>query len=617
MIGGGPSGAFFALHAQREAKRTGRAVDIRIIERKRDTGSDEGFSPLVCRDGCNYCAGGLSPVLTRSLENIGISIPDEIISGRIKTLTVNGHWKNIELQVPQGSRMYSVFRGSRPRGRDNKYINFDSFLLDRALQAGVEIINAGVYDIRYDKDGRPEVFFRSSRGGVTTKDSITADFLVIAAGVNQVPGGDSRRFPLLNPIRNLIPQFRPPLTRKALICEVELDSDTEAYLDGDIYFIQYASKELKIEMSSLLPKKKHATIVLLGRSVDRSGPADIPFIIKSYLELPQIKRIMPRGLDNLPVCICSPNMTVGLARMPYGDRVAVIGDLAVSRLYKDGIYSSFIMAESLAAALFQRGLDRSSLRKGYLPIIRKIRADNSFGAAIFFLNRFFFSNPTLSRILYQAVLSERKKRYYRKRKLEKILWAIASGEGSYARTFASMFQPATVASILVGGLMVTFRNFLTEKFFGLNWKGLSRFPTGIHREDLDAKRAEFLQFTGETFERKPQFESMYSIKIRSGAGKIFKSLGTFGDVDRQYFDPRFVRVSRISGERNEKGAVLQYQLPFRFLNFNIVLERVSKNRHLVYRIRDGFGRGGILVFNIESKGERKSILSIYVAFDFD
>ncbi|MCJ7679511.1 MAG: hypothetical protein MUP70_02200, partial [Candidatus Aminicenantes bacterium] len=607
VIGGGPAGAFFALHARRQSLHSGRAIDIRIIEQKRDADCDDSFSPLVCRDGCNYCAGGLSPALTRSLEKIGISIPDEIISGRIRTLTVNGHWKNIELRVPQGSRMFSVFRGSRPKGRDNQYSNFDSFLLDKAQQAGADIINARVFDIRYDRDGRPEVFFKRSRAGETTKNSITADFLVIAAGVNQVPGGDSRRFPLLDPIHRLIPKYRPPRTRRALICEVELDSETEAFLEGEIYFVQYASKELKIEMSSLLPKKKHATIVLLGRSVDRSRPADIPSIIESYLELPQIKRIMPRGLDKLPVCICSPNMTVGLARMPYGDRVAVIGDLAVSRLYKDGILSSFIMAESLAETLFQRGSDRRSLRQSYRPVVRKIRADNSFGAAIFFLNRIFFSNPTLSRILYQSVLSERKKRYYRKRKLEKILWAIASGEGSYARTFASMFQPATVASILVGGLLVTFRNFLTEKVFGLNWAGLSRFPTGIHREDLDDKRAKFLQFTGETFEGKPQFESMYSIKIRSGAGEIFKSLGTFGDADRQYFNPRFVRVSHISGERNEKGAVLQYQLPFRFLNFNIVLERVSKNRHLVYRIRDGFGRGGILVFNIESKGERKSI----------
>ena len=595
----------------------GRAVDIRIIERKRDKGPDNGFSPLICRDGCNYCAGGLSPALTRSLENIGISIPDEIISGRIETLTVNGHWKNIELRVPQGSRMFSVFRGSRPRGRDNQYINFDSFLLDRAVQAGAEIINAAVFDIRYDGDGRPDVFFRSFQGGVTTKGSIKADFLVIAAGVNQVPGGDPRQIPLLAPIRRLIPRFRPPRTRKALICEVELDRDTEAFLEGNIYFIQYASKELKIEMSSLLPKKKHATIVLLGKSIDGSEPADIPSIIKSYLELPQIKRIVPRGVDNLPVCICSPNMTVGLARKPCGDRVAVIGDLAVSRLYKDGIFSSFLMAESLAAALFQRGSDGRSLRKGYLPVIRKIRADNSFGAAIFFLNRIIFSNPTLSRILYQAVLSERKKRYYRKRKLEKILWAIASGEGSYTRTFASMFQPVTVASILVGGLLVTFRNFLTEKFFGLNWMGLSRFPTGIHREDLDNKRAEFLQFTGGAFERKPQFESMYSIKIRSDAADIFNGLGTFGDADRRYFKPRFVNVNRISGVGNEAGSVLQYKLPFRFMNFQLVLEKVKKNRYLVYRIRDGFGRGGILVFNIEAKGERTSILSIYVAFDFD
>ena len=65
-------------------------------------------------------------------------------------------------------------------------------------------------------------------------------------------------------------------------------------------------------------------------------------------------------------------MTVGAARRPYGQRVAVIGDMAVARLYKDGILSAWLTASALADCIFDLGVDRQSLRHGYWPAVRRI-----------------------------------------------------------------------------------------------------------------------------------------------------------------------------------------------------------------------------------------------------
>ncbi len=48
----------------------------------------------------------------------------------------------------------------------------------------------------------------------------------------------------------------------------------------------------------------------------------------------------------------------------------------------------------------------------------------------------------------------------------------------------------------------------------------------------------------------------------------------------------------------------------------MVLERVVAGRELLYRIADGFGRGGIFSFDIRPLKQDVNLLSIYVGFDF-
>jgi len=614
VVGGGPAGSFFAIRALRRARELGRKLDLTIMERKTEVCfyRPEAFCSW---EGCNYCAGGVSPRLADVLEENGIGLPEEIVEGRATEVTVHGDWKSIELPVPEGREMFSVFRGSRPRQRPHRYTNFDALLLHRAEEEGARVVTADVRDIRRSAAGRPVVGYRLATEG--TSREIEADLVAFAPGINRTPGMDPASDPLFGALARMMPGLSPPKVRKAVICEMQAQEDLLRTMEGEVHFAQYGSKELSIEMSSLIPKGEWITVVLLGKSIDRADASQSLRIAESFVELPHIRRVLPRTAELRTACVCHPSMAVGAARHPFGDRIALVGDMAVSRLYKDGLFSAYVTGSALADCVLTEGIDRASLEACYWPVVRGFHVDNRFGRAVFLLSRAVFSRPALSRVLYQAVLTERKTKPERERPLADVLWGIASGDESYRHIFKAMFRPAVVGSILTGGLLVTGRNYATERVFGLDWGGIGRYPTGVATERVEAKRREIAAVTGVAApERPPQVEKMYSIRIRAGAAAILRQLGRFGDPDRRYFTPRFIRVHRTAGEPNEPGSTIRYDVTPSWLSFGVVLEKVVPGRYLLYRVVAGFARGGTLAFDVDRLRAGVSLLTIYVAFDF-
>jgi NADPH-dependent 2,4-dienoyl-CoA reductase/sulfur reductase-like enzyme len=51
VVGGGPAGAFFAIHFLRLAKLRGLAADLVIIEKKGEAGPGEALPHFSCREG--------------------------------------------------------------------------------------------------------------------------------------------------------------------------------------------------------------------------------------------------------------------------------------------------------------------------------------------------------------------------------------------------------------------------------------------------------------------------------------------------------------------------------------------------------------------------------------
>ncbi|HEY3414960.1 MAG TPA: hypothetical protein VGM51_18150 [Armatimonadota bacterium] len=616
VVGGGPGGAFFAMEALRLARERGHRIRVIILEQKRQV-LDGTFS-LASREGCGYCAGGVSPRLADALEADGLRIPEEIIQSHIESLTIQGNWKHIELAVPPGRRVFAVYRGSRPYTRIGRYNNFDSFLLASAISAGAEVVTAEVSGLGYSDRARPVVSYTDGSAPQRGTQKMEADFVVIACGVNQRAGMSVEDSTLTKSLTAMIPEFRPPRVRRTLICELRGSERELRNLRGEMYFVEYGSRRIRIEMSSLVLKEEgFVTLALLGDSIDRADKSEGVSIIEGFLALPHVKRLLPHGTRLEISCACWPNMTIGAARHPFGERVAIVGDMAAARLYKDGILSAHTMANALAHSVIEQGVDAESLRRSYWPVVRSVKRDNHCGRTVFMMNRIAFSRPTLSRILYQAVLTERRTTDADHRLLEQLLWKIASGDDTYERILLQMARPATMASLLVGGVLVTFRNYLTEVLFGLHWGEIGRFPTGVYREVVDAKRKEYRGALDLGILSAPlEFERMYSIQIKAPRESILCQLGKFGEEDMEYFRPRIVRVHKISGYANEVGKMIRYSTPIRGLGFTIRLESLKDGKYLVYRVMDGFGKGGVLIFDVDEVREDVHLLSIYVAYNF-
>ncbi len=617
VIGGGPAGSFFSIHLLRRAQELNRRVKVIVFERRRRGSDQTGGGFVEGWRGCSYCAGGLSPKLNDVLTSLGLKLPAEMIQSRVGTIIVQGYWKNIELEVPPGREILSVFRGVRPVRRPDRQHSFDSCLLECALKEGAELVAGEAFDAERSPGGKPVILYRTD--GAEKK--LEVDFAVFAAGVNEGAETCHAGSSLLPALKRLAPLYRPPRLRPALIFELEAAPGVATYLEGQLHFVEYGSAALRLEMCSLLPKRGFITVVLVGPSVDASsGAADNVRIINEFLHLPHIRKLVPPSMQLRRACVCNPQLVVGSASSPFADRVAAVGDMVTSRLYKDGILSAHYTAKALAETLLVRGMDRHSLVKGYAPAIQSFRRDNRFAALVFLLHRIVFSSSVLSRILYQAVITERKRSAAPRRRLERILWKIASGDDRYEITFLEMLHPETLWLILSGGLFITLRNYFTELFFNLSWDGFGRFTTGVAKEQLEAKRAAFRQDLGAHGMAAPdglEFERMYTIKVRAPRASVVHQLSRFGENDRGYFHPRWVQVRRTEGLPNQVGCVIRYRIFCRWFSFGLRVEQKVREQLLVYRVLDGFARGGILLFEVDQTASEHCDLSIYVTFKFE
>jgi hypothetical protein len=450
---------------------------------------------------------------------------------------------------------------------------------------------------------------------------VEADFVVFAAGVNAAGTNSGAKPGPVELFQRLNPAYVPPRLRRSLVFELEAPHGLPAGLEQELHFIEYGSDTLRLEMCSLLPKTSYITVVLVGRSVDESKTTVENWrIIKQFLELPHIGKLLPPRTSLRVTCICNPWLTVGTARNAFADRVAAVGDMVTARLYKDGIFSAHQTSQTLAEALLTWGTDRRSLEEAYAPIVSKFRRDNRYAAMVFLAHRIIFSSSILSRILYQAVITERKSKPANQRPLASLLWKTASGDEDYEVIFRLLIQPTAIWTVVAGGGLITLRNFLTEILFGLKWEGFGRFTTGVAKERFEMKRRAFardIHGAGKKGSEGFEFERMYTIRVRASADSVRQQLEQFGEPERGYLRPRLVHIERIAGQPNQPGCVIRYRVLGGLLSFCLELERIQDGRLIIYRVQNGFARGGVLLFEIDPAASQSTNLSIYLAFDFE
>jgi len=611
VVGGGPAGSFFAIHLFRAAKRLGQNIEVVIIEKRGPI--DSCSEDFQCR-GCNFCAGLISPRLNKILDDHGLVVPEEIIQGRIDYVWIQGQWKNFRLRVPNSMRMYSVFRGSLPGRRSGRPAGFDGFLLGAAVKEGARILYGEVQAVSYTRSGMPSLTVAAQSGA---KVSFDASFVAFATGINAHCGHDYRDDPLIASLKRLNPSFVPARTRKTFIFELDVGEDyLQRHLNHEIYFVEYGSPGLNLEHAALVPKARFLTVALNGKCVDDANlPRESRQVAHDFLTLPQIDRIFP-GIAEAPItCACVPRMTVTTARSPFADRCAFIGDAVGSRLNKDGLYSAYTTATQLAETVLVNGIDKQALARGYGKTIKWLAADNHFGRMVFGLSRVAFTRPLVSRVVYQAFATECKERDERSRPLSKVLWKIASGTADYKEVLHDMSGSGVLRSTLIGAA-VTLRNLAFEGLFGLKWGDYGRYPTVVLREKREVLKGELASSLGEKLGGSPDFERMYTIKVRGSELEIMEELADFGRPAARFVNLRFVNVRQIRGAPNQVGSVIQYRMPFFGLSSEMHLTKRIGFETLLYQVDERLVNFGKLIFNITPTKDGNRRLAIYTSFRY-
>jgi flavin-dependent dehydrogenase len=614
VVGGGPAGAFFAIWLLRALRERARSVHVLLFERPHRGPACEGPAPARGYRGCPYCAGGLSPRLCDELDRIGIRLPPELIQAEIRRLTTHAHWKNMTVPVPPGRRMLSVYRGRRPPRRPADDLCLDAYLLDEAISRGAQLIDATVCDAAYAENGKPVLSYRRAH----ERGSMEVDFVAFAGGINQEPSafaGDRSSVEILG---RLHPPYRPPPSRKALIVEVDVPGDCETLENGELHLLHLHARDLHLEMCSIIPKRGGLTVSLIGASVDAArGPEENLGVIRAFLRHRSVAPLFPGAPEKRLHCICTPRIVTGTARQPVGHRVAAIGDMAASRLYKDGILSAYLSAGALARALLRCGVEGEALGRTYERTLAAFRRDTASGRLVFLLYRAVFSRSALSRMLYQAFTHEIKSEPPTGRRMEGIIWRIASGDDSYPNILRAMLRPATLWVIVWHGGCATLLNLLIEGVFGLSWRTIQRYPTAVRKELVRARRESIAALLERPFRSagaEPEFERTYTIAVRRDESALFRQLGRLGETDRAWLTPRWVTIRRVGGMPNEPGCIIEYRIFGGLLRFRIELEQLITNRLLVYRVSGSFPDRGLFVFTVEPGCS--SNVSIYLAFDY-
>jgi flavin-dependent dehydrogenase len=613
VVGGGPAGAFFALHLLRKAKQANRDIALTIIEKKSFRKSAGAPGPIK---SCNFCAGLISPRLYDKMNQIGIRLPHELICEEISHVWIHGAWKNFPLKIMPGQKMCSVFRGTLPHERDDVYGGFDSFLLNKAVEEGANVINGEVRKIQYTPSDKPILTVRSPSGDRYT---IESDFTAISTGINQIPGKKFKESGFFKSYRKINPRFTPPKVRRTLVFELRPGRDyLKKYMHKEVYFIASGSEKLRLDHVALVPKGEYLTVALVGDSIDKAAlPMEAEDIIKTFFSQPHIRRILPHiAPNNTPVsCICSPHMTVGSSKAPFGNKIAVIGDASGAGFFMDGLYSAFTSARVLAETVIDRGTDRVDLSEGYGQAVQRLNKNIRYGKLVFGALRMAFNSSLLSRVIYQAFASEMKFRKMDRWPLGNVLRKIGSGTSDYGNVFRELLTAPVLRSVITG-VYKTVRNIFTEKILGIDWEEYGRYPTVIVMEKRDFLKESIATPLGIELDAAPEMERMYAIKIRATAAEIFEELGKFGDRKGKFLRLKFVDVRRISGLPNQVGSVVRYSLRVLPVSMDIRLARCIPGKTLLYEPGELFTRRGKLIFDVTSTKDGNNRLVIYTAFDF-
>ena len=403
VVGGGPAGSFFALHLLEFARQAGLGLKVTVYEPRRFDTCGPG--------GCNMCAGILAAPLVHNLVRLGLRLPESAVMSRIRSYCMHSPFGTLEVPQPHPLEpILTVYRGRGPADSDlDEEVSFDRFLIRAAQQRGARVDPRRVDDVHPGPAG-PVLVVEGERE--------ECELLVLATGIN------SRL-----PSRVLPPYLRPP-TRRMAQDELRAGADAIAEILGNRVHI-FSMPGDRLDFGTLIPKGDYISVSLL------SGLSR-PMGMDEFLDHPRVRAWLPGTYERS--CGCRPSIAVGSARHPYGDRVVVVGDAAVTRLYKDGIGTAFHTARAAARTAVLRGVSAQHFQRGYRPLCLRLALDNTAGSLLLGVHRRVEGSRRFFR-LQAAVIEDEKTAPYPARLLDQVSWGMFTGALSYRGILRRALSP--------------------------------------------------------------------------------------------------------------------------------------------------------------------------------
>ena len=414
VVGGGPAGSFFSFFLLKMAE----AIDLEVEVDIYDPRSFNQFGPA----GCNHCGGIVSESLVQILATEGINLPPSVVQRGIESYTVHMDVGSVEIESPSGEmRIAALYRGNGPReGGESPWDSFDGYLQNMTVKQGARVVRKLITGVEWRKR-YPWLKFAD-------QSEVRYDLVAVASGVNSN---------FLEMLDKKPASLAPPRTTRTYICEFKSSQDELLEILGNAVHVFLLSIP-RLEFAAIIPKGDFATVVMVGEDLDQA-------LVHDFLNDPVVRACFPTNSTPC-VCSCTPLINMGARKRPYGNRIVLVGDSGVTRLYKDGIGAAFRTAKAAASTAVFQGVSRQSFKKNFWPACRIIANDNAIGRVMFGTTTIFKRFRFLRQVMYRMAAREQAAAS-RKPHMSSLLWNMFTGSAPYTEILRGAVHPGFVGNL--------------------------------------------------------------------------------------------------------------------------------------------------------------------------
>ncbi len=418
VLGGGPAGSLFSYFLLRWADVIDLDLRVEIFEPRQFAHCGPS--------GCNHCGGIVSESLVQLLATDGINLPGEVVQRGIDSYMLHMDAGSVRIRTPVAqSRIAAVYRGNGPRlGGPTGMDGFDRFLLNMAAERGATVVPQLVHGLQREPDGRIRVTTVEGHGAAY-------ELVVVASGVNSRLMADL-----------LAAEGRSEAaagTVKTFICEFRLGREVIAQRLGQSMHV-FLLDLPRLQFAALIPKGDFVTLAMLGDDIDEA-------LVAAFLDTREVRERFPDGLPPPNCCHCFPRINIRGTHRPYDDRLVLIGDAGVARLYKDGLGAAYRTAKAAASTAIFNGVAARDFERHYMPACRTITNDNLIGKMIFAASHVAQRYAFCRRAIFRMTWAEQSVPQG-PRRMSGILWDLFSGSAPYTDIMRRACHPGFAAGIL-------------------------------------------------------------------------------------------------------------------------------------------------------------------------